>query len=103
VRTLPFFDWSETVPRSEKYTAAGRKVYVTSGTAVVDDTDVGLIKILKQAPKGDCQIWDAIWLGPLLQQLGPGDYVFHVETADDKTATSVPFALSLSRQANRSL
>jgi len=93
VRNLPFFEWSEAVPRTAKYTAAGRKIYVTSAAGVADDTDVGFIKILKQAPKGDCQIWDAIWLGPLLQQVGAADYVFHVKTADHKTVTSVPFPL----------
>ena len=97
VRHLPFFEWSERVSGGEKYIAASkRRVYVTtSDNTVVDATDVGFIKILKKAPTGDCQTWDAIWLGPLLQPVPSTDYIFHVQTAQGDVVASKPFSVDL--------
>jgi len=98
VRHLPFFEWSEHVSRDDKYTAASkRRIWVTTvANEIVDKTDFGFIKILKQAPTGDCQVWNAIWLGPLLQKVPAVDYVFNVETANRKTVRSKPFQVNLS-------
>jgi hypothetical protein len=54
----------ERVPGHDQYTAAAkRRIWITTTAKdIVDETDVGFIKILKQAPKGDCQVWNAIWL-----------------------------------------
>jgi len=92
VRNLPFFEWSERVSGGEKYTAASkRQIYITEGNRVVDATDFGFIKVLKQAPAGECQIWDAIWLGPLLQGATGSNYVFHIKTARGEMVVSKPF------------
>ena len=103
VRQLPYFEWSERVPGDKKYTAASkRRVWVTAGTNIVDATDFGFIKILKEAPIGDCQVWDAIWLGPLLQKVPAVDYVFHVTTSKGDTLTSKPFQIDLTSSAKPS-
>jgi neutral ceramidase len=97
VRQLPVFEWSERVPNSEKYTAASKRhIWVTTQSGqTVDATDFGFIKILKEAPIGDCQVWDAIWLRPLLEKVPAVDYVFHVTTAKGDTLTSNPFQVNL--------
>lgn len=98
VRQLPFFEWSERVPPPDKYTAASkRRIWITTtANEIVDETDVGFIKILKQAPSGDCQVWNAIWLGPLLYQPAAVDYVFNVKTARGDMLTCGSFRVNLS-------
>jgi hypothetical protein len=104
VHQLPFFEWSERVPHHDKYTAASkRRIWITTTAKfIVDETDVGFIKILRQAPKGDCQVWNAIWLGPLLHKLAAVDYVFNVTTAKGDTLTSNPFKVDLNSSARPS-
>ena len=97
VRQLPFSEWSERVPNRDKYTAASkRRIWITTTTGeIVDDTDVGFIKILTQAPIGDCQVWNGIWLGPLFKERPAVEYVFHVQTAKGDELTSCPFRVDL--------
>lgn len=97
VRQLPFFEWSERVPSSEKYKAASKRLIsvTTQAGQTVDATDFGFIKILKEAPIGDCQVWDAIWIRPLLENVPAVDYVFHVTTAKGDKLTSNPFQVNL--------
>jgi len=97
MRQLPFFEWSEIVSGAEKYTAASKRFVSVKDTAgnVIDATDVGFIKILKRAPVGDCQTWDAIWLGPLLGEEPAINYVFNIRTARGDMITSIPFTVNL--------
>jgi neutral ceramidase len=95
VRHLPFFEWTERV--QDQYIAASRRrVSVTTvANDIVDDTDFGFIKILKQKPDGECQVWNAIWLGPLLKKVAAIDYVFHVTSATGEEIVSTPFKVNL--------
>jgi len=94
-RSNPFFEWSEPVPDEQEFSAASnRKVSVidTKGN-VVDDTDLGFLKILKQAPQKGCETWDAIWIAPLWTGAKGDGFRFQVEYGGMQKIRSMSFSV----------
>ncbi len=98
-RNLPFFQWAEQVSNAREYRAARERTIAVLNidNSVVDGTDVGFIKILKEKPRNDCQTWYAIWIRPLWQKPLPDHYKFQITYKDDhgnpKLIRSVPFSV----------
>jgi neutral ceramidase len=85
-RNLPLFQWREEVSKGRQYKAAHQRELAILGSddSVVDDTDAGFVKVLKEKPDGKCQTWHAIWVRPLWQEKLPDRYRFQVTYKDDQ-------------------